>query len=156
RCCRTIITKARPAHTELSAEEGATPGAPRVIEHARARLRTPHFACSAACGAALVGPGEDELPVARGGADAIARDELALQDLLRERILDLLLDGALERPRPVHGIEARLAEKIACRIIERQVHVAFLQPLAQVHELDVDDGADLLRTERMEHHDVID
>src|SRR4029077_5615900 len=84
------------------------------------------------------------------------RDELALQDLLGERILDLLLDGALERPRPVHRIEARLAEKIARGIIERHVHVALLQTLAQVHELDVDDRADLLRAERMEHHDVID
>src|SRR6478736_8759412 len=118
RCCRTIITKARSAHTELSAEEGgqlwtrlesSSPSAPG--------LRVPDFAGSGACGAALIGPGEHELLVARGDADAIARDELALQDLLGERILDLLLDGALERPRPVHRIEARLAEKIARGII---------------------------------------
>src|SRR5215468_6585009 len=107
---------------------GPTPGAPRAVGHVRARLRTPRLAGSAACRAALIGPGEDELPVARGGADAIARDELALQDLLRERILDLLLDGALERPRPVHRIEAGLADQVARAVLEHQVHVALLQP----------------------------
>ena len=83
-------------------------------------------------------------------------DEIAPQDLLRQRILDLRLDGALQRPRAVHGIEARLADPIARGIVEPQLDVALRQTLAQPAELDVDDRADLLAAERMEHHDLID
>ena len=42
--------------------------------------------------------------------------ELAVQDALRQRVLDLLLDRALQRPRAVHRIEARLAEQVARRV----------------------------------------
>jgi hypothetical protein len=51
--------------------------------------------------------------------DIIAGQELPFQDPLRERILDLLLDRALQGPRAVHRIESRLADMIARRIIER-------------------------------------
>ncbi len=78
------------------------------------------------------------------------------QNLLRERILDLRLDGALQRPRAVHGIEARLADAVARGIVQPQLNVALGQPLPQPSQLDVDDGADLLAAERMEHHDLID
>src|SRR6185312_17191870 len=74
----------------------------------------------------------------------------------RERILDLLLDGPLQRPRAVDRVEPGFAEEVACGVIERQVHVPLLQALAQVDELDVHDGADLAGAERMEHDDVID
>src|ERR1700757_4807858 len=94
---------------------------------------------SAARRAPLIGPGKGELAAAHADADAVAGHELSLQDLLGERILDLLLDRALERSRPVHRIEARLAEKVPCCIVQREVHAALLQALAQVDELDVDD-----------------
>src|SRR5205823_9062571 len=105
---------------------------------------------------ALFHLGERELAVADPDADAVARSELSLEDLLRQRILDLLLDGPLQRSRTVHRIETGLSEAVAGGIIERQVHVALDQALAEVEELDVDDGADLLRAEGMEDHDVVD
>ena len=88
--------------------------------------------------------------------DPVAGDELAAQDLLRERILDLRLDRALQGTRTVHGVESRLADPIARSIIESQLNIAFGEPLTQTAQLDVDDGADLLPAERMEHHEFID
>src|SRR6185295_9679476 len=41
-------------------------------------------------------------------ANRIAGAEVAAQNTLCERILQLLLDRTLERPSPVHGIEPRL------------------------------------------------
>ena len=39
-------------------------------------------------------------------ADGVAGAEAAVEDFLRQRILDPALDRALERPRPIDGIEA--------------------------------------------------
>jgi hypothetical protein len=65
----------------------------------------------------------------------VAADELALQDLFGQRVLDLLLDRALERPRAVHRVEAGLAELVE-RASSSSSDVALRQPLAQVPELD--------------------
>src|SRR5438874_7567557 len=111
---------------------------------------------SGAAAPALFHLGERELAVAHTDADAVARSELSLEDLLRQRILDLLLDGPLQRSGAIHRIEAGLPEAVAGGIVEHQVHVALGQALAEVEELDVDDGADLLRAEGMEDYDVVD
>jgi len=113
-------------------------------------------ASSAAAAAPRVGLGKPQLAVLRGDADAVAGHELALQDAGGERIFDLLLYGALQRPCAVHRVEARLAQQVARRIVEGQVHVALGEALAQVQQLDVDDRAYLARAERVEHHDVVD
>ena len=68
---------------------------------------------SGAAAPALFHLGERELAVADPDADAVARSELSLEDLLRQRILDLLLDGSLQRSRTVHRIEAGLPEAVA-------------------------------------------
>src|SRR5579872_4756705 len=104
----------------------------------------------------LHGLREGKLALAHAHADLIARNELPFQDARRERILDLLLDRALQRPSTVYRIEARLPDEVARLVIELQVHVALHQPLAQVRELNVDDLADLLGSKRVEHHDVVD
>jgi hypothetical protein len=62
---------------------------------------------------------------------AVARDELAAQDLLRERIFDLRLDGPLQGPGAVDRVEARLADLVAGIILEPQLDVALRQTLAQ-------------------------
>src|SRR5438105_10940120 len=83
---------------------------------------------SGAAAPALFHLGERELAVADPDADAVARSELSLQDLLRQRILDLLLDGSLQRSRTVHRIEAGLSEAVAGGIIERsEEHTSELQ-----------------------------
>src|SRR5512138_96514 len=74
---------------------------------------------------------------------AAARPELALEDPLRQRVLHLLLDGPLQRPRAVHRIEAGFAEQVARGVVERQVDVALREAAAQVAQLDVHDRAQL-------------
>src|SRR5580700_408539 len=113
-------------------------------------------ACSAAAAAPCVGLGKRQLAVLRGDADAVAGQELPLQDAGGERILDLLLYGALQRSSAVHRIEACLAQHVARRIVEGEIHVALGEALAQVQQLDVDDRAYLARAERVEHHDIVD
>src|ERR1700674_655032 len=51
-------------------------------------------------------------------ADAITRLKVPGEDLLRQWVLDLLLDDALEGPGAIYGVEARLAEHIARGIVE--------------------------------------
>ncbi len=41
-------------------------------------------------------------------------------------------------------------------LIELQLDIPLGQPLAQVRQLDVHDGAQLVPAQRMEHHDVVD
>jgi len=48
----------------------------------------------------------------------IARHEIPTQDLLRQGILDLRLDGALQRAGAVDRIEAGLTDLVARRIVE--------------------------------------
>ena len=89
-------------------------------------------------------------------ADPIARLELAAEDLLRQRIFDLLLDRALERPRTVDRIEARLAEQSRAPVSSSSSMLRSSSRRRSSPELDLDDRADLLGAERMEHDDVID
>src|SRR5690606_20342162 len=58
---------------------------------------------------------EHQAAVAHADSHPVAGAELPLQDVLRQRILDLLLDGPLERAGAVYRIEARLAQEIAGR-----------------------------------------
>src|SRR5688572_7808578 len=88
--------------------------------------------------------------------DAISRQELAREDGLRQRVLHLLLDGALERPRAVHRVVSGFAQPVERRVVEHEREIAIEQAAFQVHELDVDDGADLLLPQRMEYADVVD
>src|ERR1035441_9681108 len=65
------------------------------------------------------------------GDHPVAGDEIAAQDLLCQRILDLRLDGALQRPRPKDGIEARFADSVPRGILEPQLDIALGQPPAR-------------------------
>ena len=49
-------------------------------------------------------------------ADGVARHECPFQQLLRQRILQVLLDRPLQRPRAVDRIVADAPEPVACRI----------------------------------------
>src|ERR1700677_2397788 len=64
------------------------------------------------------------------GDDAIAGDEVALEDPLRQRIFDLRLNGALQRPGAIHRVEARLADLVARVIVEPKGDVALRQALS--------------------------
>ena len=53
---------------------------------------------------------ERDLAAVRVDLDRVARREAAGEDLLRQRVLDLLLDRALQRPRAVDRVEAGLRD----------------------------------------------
>src|SRR5690606_32793449 len=94
--------------------------------------------------------------VLHGHADRVARPEVALQDPLRERIFQLLLNRPLQRPSAVDRIVAGLREVLARRIVEGERDVALAEPPPQVLELDVDDAPQMRALERAEHDDVVD
>src|SRR5688500_5196274 len=75
---------------------------------------------------------KSQVAVAHGDPDAGSRAELAAQDALRQRVLDLLLDRALERPRAVHRVVPRLAQELERLVVEHELDVALEQAAAQV------------------------
>src|SRR5579863_707994 len=106
---------------------------PMSIENTRAQLAvTCCQTASAPGGLAFVYLRERQCAVAGADADTVPGQELTLQDALRQRILDLLLDSPFQRPRAIDRIEARLAQEVARAVIEADVHVALGQALAQV------------------------
>src|SRR5258708_24236455 len=88
--------------------------------------------------------------------DRVLRREAAFEDALRERVLDLRLDRALERPRAVDRVEADLGELAdrGVRDLEAEVHLR--KPRLQRVELDARDRLDVLLGERVAHHDLVD
>src|SRR5690606_22546476 len=86
----------------------------------------------------------------------IAGPEVAAQDALRERVLELLLDRALRGPSAVDRIIAGFGETGAPGRGEQAPHAPPGEPAAQIVEVDVDDLADVLGLERTEHDDVVD
>src|SRR5258708_34139560 len=77
------------------------------------------------------------------GDHAVARDEVAFENALRQRILDLRLDGTLQRPGAVPRIEARLADLVARIIVEPKRYIALRQALSQASQLNIDNGSNL-------------
>src|SRR5687767_12131776 len=67
-------------------------------------------------------------------ADHVAGAEIAAQDTLCERILQLLLNRTLQRPRSIDGIETRLRETIARRRIEHETDLALAEPALEILE----------------------
>ena len=80
---------------------------------------------------------------------------LPLQDLLCQRILDLLLDRALERPRPVNRIETGFGELVARLVRKTDAHITIGEPVVQVAQLYVDDLPNVLAAKWVEHDDVV-
>ena len=87
--------------------------------------------------------------------DALGR-EAPFEQQLRQRVLDALLDGALERPRSEHRIEPHLGQfgQGGGRHLQRQVHLG--QPRLQQLQLDAGNRLDVRGVERMEHHGLVD
>src|SRR5215217_6325972 len=99
---------------------------------------------------------ERQSAIAGGHVDDIPRREIAAQDALRQRTLELVLDRPLQGPGTVHRVETRLAEQVARRGVEFEPHVAVSKAFAQEAELDVYDLADVRLAERVEHDHLID
>src|SRR6266568_9678125 len=98
-------------------------------------------------GGALAPPEVERLACALRDHDVVARLELAPQDLLRQRILDEALDGALERAGAVDGIVPGVRDGLSRRLGELDGELAVLEELPQPAELDLHDAADLVAPE---------
>src|SRR5210317_1618724 len=73
----------------------------------------------------------------------IPRLEIPLQNLLRQRILNLLLYRPLQGPRPVYRIETGVRKLVPRSIRQVDANIPFSQPFVQVAKLDVDDLANM-------------
>ena len=107
-----------------------------------------------ACGCALE---KMKLAVHVVHYDSVLRSEAALENILRERILDLRLDRAVQRTRAVDRVEAHLGELGQRRI----AHLAASCPCAretllQIVELDLGDRLDVALVQCVEYHDFVD
>ena len=76
--------------------------------------------------------------------DRLAVRDLAAQDRVGERVLEIFLDRALQRPRAVDRIVADPAEPGAGAVGELEHDLAVLEQLLDVGDLDVDDRAHML------------
>src|SRR6266705_3253406 len=76
--------------------------------------------------------------------DQVLRREPAFENPLRERVLDGLLDGALERPRSVDRVETALGELGERAFGDFELHLELRQPLLEVAQLDPGDALDVL------------
>ena len=75
--------------------------------------------------------------------------------MLRQRVFQLLLDGALERAGAIDRIKADIAEQVERRIGQFDANAAFAQTLFQTAQLDARNLFDLRLVQRVEHHDVV-
>src|SRR5215472_2936171 len=83
-------------------------------------------------------PVDDEALLAGTRVHVLAVENLAAEKQLRQRILQALLDHALERPRAVDGIVARLREPIARLDVEIDGDLAHREQLRKPRHLDID------------------
>ena len=99
--------------------------------------------------------GEHQLPA--GGVDLhrVAVAELAGEDLLRQRVLDLRQDRALERARAIDRVEAHVPQQFKGLFGQLQLQPALGQALLQPAQLDPRDLLDLVLVQRVEHDDVV-
>src|SRR5689334_10916140 len=80
----------------------------------------------------------------------------AVEDLLGERILHRLHDGALQRTRAERRLVADVDEAHLRRFRELEAELAIGDELLEAPQLDVDDAAQILLRQRAEDDDVVD
>src|SRR5882724_7204301 len=98
---------------------------------------------------------EGELSVAEVDRNHVLRTDPAFQQQRRDRILDLLLNGALERTRAEYRIKTNLGDLRQRRFADLEPHVLCRQALLQALKLDPRNRLDVLRIQAMEHDDLV-
>src|SRR5262249_39249859 len=88
--------------------------------------------------------------------DGLAVADLAFEQLPAEGGLQLLLERALQRARPVGRLVADADEVLAGGVGQLQGDLAIREALPQPRQLDVDDLLQVLHAQRVEHDDLID
>src|SRR5262249_39510613 len=84
------------------------------------------------------------------------RSVAAREDLLGERVLDLLQDGAFQRARAERGLVPELDELALRGVGELELQLAIAHQLLEATELNVDDAAQVVLRQRSEDDDVVD
>src|SRR5206468_10178206 len=82
---------------------------------------------------------ERQLVIRAPDPDVAALRELAEQQLVGERTLDLVLDHPAQRARAVHRVVALARQVVARRLVERQLHLAVGELRAELGDELVDD-----------------
>src|SRR5690606_8540111 len=100
--------------------------------------------------------GDIALVLVEAHSDLVAFLHVLVDDLFGHRVLDVLLDRALQRACAELLIVAFLAEEILGLIGQLQVVAQFADALVHIAQLNVDDLVDVLALERVEHDDVVD
>src|SRR5713101_2522285 len=88
--------------------------------------------------------------------DARAVANLSREQLASERRFQLALDYPLQRPRAVRRIVAVLGKVVTSPVRQVERDLSLFEPLTQPHELDIDNLAQFVAGQRMEHHNLID
>src|SRR5919107_3686698 len=98
-----------------------------------------------------------ELHLVAFGRDAhgLAGQNLAAQELRRERVLNHRLYRALQGARAVERVVALAREQGLSRVVQLYAHVALREQAAQPFELYLDDADDLLARELVEDDYVV-
>src|SRR6476646_2365615 len=100
-------------------------------------------------------PGKAQMLVRSLGANGVALVEVALENLERDRVLELALDHALERPSPVYRIVALRGQELLGLRRDLEPDVPGRQQIVQVAQLDVHDVHQVLAAERTEDDDLV-
>src|ERR1051325_3968544 len=98
---------------------------------------------------------EFHLVAVRRYVHGLPRQNFALQEFHRQRVLNQRLYRAFERTRTVSWIVTFAHQQLARGRLQHERHVPLVQHRLQPLELHVDDLADLLLRELMEDHDVV-
>src|SRR6202022_2752544 len=99
---------------------------------------------------------EGDLTIHDFGNDAIAVRKLTVEEAQRQRIDDLLLQGALERPGAVHGIVAEMRQQRLRAIGELEGDPALGKAARQPAQLNLNDSLDVLERKVLEDDDFVD
>src|SRR5690606_1120778 len=87
--------------------------------------------------------------------DGISWHEFPGEDLLSQRVLNLLLNGTFQRARTVYRIEACFCQLIHRLFIPIQAEVPFSQTSAEQIQLNIGYATDLFATQWMEYHHFV-
>ena len=96
------------------------------------------------------GFGEVDAAFLDGGAEVAAFLEPALDDLLRERVLQVFLNRPPERPRAVRGLVALLQDPLPRLVVHVELDPLLQKLSVEVRNEDVDDVLQVILRQRVE------